>query len=114
MNKLTKTQQRAQDIIDGFRGLPGEFMMLKGLLCLSHTVEGAEEKRNGYQAGSSVRRKVEAIFDSTMIAARMDEINNGERAAALHGVEVASGMHGYIGSAAHKEDVRENAGRHTA
>ncbi len=59
---------RTQAIIETYRGLPGEFYMLKGLLCLDGAI--GEYK--------SVRR----IFDTSAIAERMDEINRADVAAA--------------------------------
>lgn len=55
-------EKRTKTVIDGYRGLPGEFMMLKGLLCMSHFDEHPE---------------LRDVFDGIMIAQRMDDINNG-------------------------------------
>ncbi len=46
MKKLILTrEERTQAIIDGWRGLPGEFYMLKGLICMENTIEQAAEKK---------------------------------------------------------------------
>lgn len=77
-------QEQTQAIIDSYRNLPGEFYMLKGLLCLSSVVERHLERTarsrdvcetDCYHMGSVERKKVESIFDGVMIAARMDELN---------------------------------------
>ena len=71
MNTANKTQQqRTQDVIDYFRGLPGEWGMLKGLLCMEHALTG------------EALHHVEGLFDRLMIAKRMDEIINEQAKAA--------------------------------
>ncbi|MBN3762367.1 hypothetical protein [Burkholderia sp. Ac-20365] len=69
--RLRNQKLRTQKVIDHFRGLPGEFPMLKGLLCASHPMEGQDVVRYRY------------FFDSSLIAARMDEINAAAREDAL-------------------------------
>lgn len=71
---MNKKQQRTQDVIDHFRGLPGEFYMLKSLLVLPTGIENGESKRGGYWAGVKVRKQVNALYDGLMIAKRMDEM----------------------------------------
>ena len=56
--KQTKKQIRTATLIEKYKGLPGEFMMLKGLLCMSHIDDKALD-----------------VLDGMMIAVRMDEIN---------------------------------------
>lgn len=58
---VTKNKEaRTQALIDAYRGLPGEFFMLKGLICLG-TVNHLGEP-------------LTARLDDAMLAARMDEI----------------------------------------
>lgn len=75
---LTKTE-RTQSIIDTFRGLPGEYMMLKGVLCIDHGVNKAIEEKTGdrYAPFSADRDALSGGFDSIMISTRMDELNRG-------------------------------------
>lgn len=56
--KQTAKQKRTQAIIEKYRSLPGEFMMLKGLLCMSHIDDKVASN----------------VFDGMMIATRMDEM----------------------------------------
>lgn len=70
--KITKAQ-RTQAIIEKFKGLPGEFYMLKGLLILDYAVEGAAADGD-YLAKNAQAEKVRAIYDTTAIAQRMDAI----------------------------------------
>jgi len=73
-------EERTQAIIDGWRGLPGEFYMLKGLLCLESAVEKCAKARNGTrQECSAERDQFDAIYNSLMIASRMDEIRAEQR-----------------------------------
>ncbi|ALL68697.1 hypothetical protein K788_0000280 [Paraburkholderia caribensis MBA4] len=69
--RLRNQKLRTQKVINHFRGLPGEFSMLKGLLCASHSMEGHDEVRYRY------------FFDSSLIAARMEEINAAAREEAM-------------------------------
>ena len=57
---------RTRAILKRWKGLPGEFYMLKGLLCISAVFDAEHFE------GEMVR----ALFDSKMIAERMDEIQN--------------------------------------
>ncbi len=68
---MSATQQRTKRIIERYRNLPGEFYMLKGLLCLS----GAVGVGLPYAEANSEENKVYAMFDLGMIARRMDELN---------------------------------------
>lgn len=71
---LLTTQERTQVVIDAWRGLPGELMMLKGLMCIEHTLQSAYENKGA--------RFTEALaaadigLDRMMVAARMDELIN--------------------------------------
>ncbi|MCW0163720.1 hypothetical protein OIV56_13390 [Burkholderia pseudomallei] len=62
---------RTQALIDGFRGNDNEFAMLKGILCMAHGWSYPETQRLG------------VLIDSSLIAQRMDEINNEARARML-------------------------------
>lgn len=53
---MTK-KERTVKVIEYFRERPGEFYMLKGLLCATHSTQ---EK---------------SIYDTMMIAVRMDELS---------------------------------------
>jgi hypothetical protein len=55
--------QRTRTLLARFAGLPDEFVMLKGVLCASHGLVGTDSKRYA------------ALFDSAMIATRMDAMN---------------------------------------
>lgn len=68
--------RRTQAIIDGFRGLPGEWYMLKGLLVAPTAIGRAKEARVDYLSGVAERKLLEDLFDNIMLAERMDEINN--------------------------------------
>jgi hypothetical protein len=59
---MQTAKQNSQDVIEYFRGLPGEFYMLKGLLCAEHALKG------------DATSDIEGLFDRLMIAERMDEI----------------------------------------
>lgn len=73
---MNETQKRTQAIISRYTGLPGEFYMLKGLLCLEDALEQDAANRGGYHKGRLVREKVNKLYDSVMIAERMDQISN--------------------------------------
>lgn len=68
---MTNREQRTKRIIERYRNLPGEFYMLKGLLCLS----GAVGVGLSCAEANSEEKKVDAMFDLGMIARRMDELN---------------------------------------
>lgn len=59
---MNAREKRTADVIDYYDGKPGEFLMLKGLLCLTHV--------------DSCRPEAYALLDGIMIAKRMDELNN--------------------------------------
>lgn len=68
-------EQRTQIIIDGFRGLPDEFGMLKGLLCVDGVVSnGARDLGKDYLDQWAERNHFHNAYDSVLIAARMDEL----------------------------------------
>jgi hypothetical protein len=56
-------EQNTQEVIDYFRNLPGEFYMLKGLLCVEHALT------------EDAKKNIEGLFNRLMIAERMDEIS---------------------------------------
>lgn len=71
-------EQRTANILAKFRDLPGEFYMLKGLLCLpAATCPPSDdvEHRMSYEARRKEERTIEALYDTLEIAKRMDEIN---------------------------------------
>jgi hypothetical protein len=55
-------QQRTADLLASFQGLPGEFYMLKGVLCLPYSLDDSEQYEH-YE-----------LYDRVMIARRMDEL----------------------------------------
>lgn len=61
---MNSRQKRTDAIIKHYRGLPGEWEMLKGLLCMTHP----------FDCSNADFKKLDACFDGLMIAARMDEI----------------------------------------
>ncbi|HDR8994410.1 TPA: hypothetical protein QDB01_000287 [Burkholderia vietnamiensis] len=58
---------RTNALIDAFRGLPDEFTMLKGVLCAPNRWSIDDSKR------------FNAMIDLSLIAARMDALNNAAR-----------------------------------
>lgn len=62
---MTKKQQRTAQVIAKYRGLPGEFYMLKGLLCMDHA----------FDCTGADHRLINGVFDFVMIAQRMDQLN---------------------------------------
>jgi hypothetical protein len=83
-NLILTREERTQAIIDGWRDLPGEFYMLKGLLCLESAVEkGAQAKTDKRPVIARERDQFENTFNLLMIAERMDEVRNAEIAKAL-------------------------------
>jgi hypothetical protein len=56
---MTAKQKRTATLIEKYKNLPGEYYMLKGLLCMSHTND----------------RVLSDVLDGIMIAVRMDELN---------------------------------------
>lgn len=73
-------EQRTTNILARFRDLPGEFYMLKGLLCLpAATCPKADgEGRMGWEERRKEERRIDELYDGVRIAARMDEINSIE------------------------------------
>ncbi len=59
----TRKTQRTETLLEGFRGNPDEFVMLKGVLCMALGLDYADEQ------------KARSLFDTKMIAARMDAMN---------------------------------------
>lgn len=62
---------RTQAILDHFKGLPGEYYMLKGLLCLDAAVGDPARAWPPTEAQTQVRE----MYDAKLIARRMDELN---------------------------------------
>jgi hypothetical protein len=68
-------EERTQIIIDGFRGLPEEFGMLKGLLCVDGIVEqGARKAGKDSLDCWAEYDHFRNAYDASRIANRMDEI----------------------------------------
>lgn len=67
MKKPTASQVRTAKILEYFNNLPGEWEMLKGLLCCNHPFN--------YQNAKPFHR----LFDFNMIACRMDAITSAAR-----------------------------------
>lgn len=59
------TVTTTRKIIDSFRGLPGEWYMLKGLLCADRSMEYNSLEYKAYNS----------VVNGVMIASRMDELN---------------------------------------
>lgn len=70
-------EERTVNILNRFRNLPGEFYMLKGLLCLPAATcpPADEENRMGWEERRNEERFIGALYDGIAIAKRMDEIN---------------------------------------
>ncbi|WP_109479064.1 hypothetical protein [Paraburkholderia sp. C35] len=68
MARKTARTARTQTLINGFRGNDHEFSMLKGVLCMAHDWSYADTQR------------LAALIDTSLIAQRMDDINNEARA----------------------------------
>ncbi|MFM0341156.1 hypothetical protein [Paraburkholderia fungorum] len=60
--RLEGRKVRTEKLIEYFKGNADEFAMLKGVLCVSHVMEGQDTTRWKY------------FFDTLRIAERMDEI----------------------------------------
>lgn len=69
--KLSVCQLRTQQILDYFKGMPDEFLLLKGLLIAQHPFNWAD--------GKAIR----TAYDGGMVATRMDAINAEVRALVL-------------------------------
>lgn len=65
--RKTHRLMRTNDLIDRFRGLPNEFYLLKGVLIAT----------NGW--GFDDIKRFNALIDTSLIAARMDALNNEAR-----------------------------------
>lgn len=81
-NRKTQRHLRTMSIIRSFHGLPNEFYLLKGVLIAS----------NGWSYDEV--RRFTALIDTTLIATRMDEMNNEARArmqAELDGIRESAG-----------------------
>ncbi len=75
--KKPTAQQRAQAIIDEYRGLPGEFYMLKGILVIDGAIRRAYVSAGASKTNSFMLERGEsaiAPIDHSMIAQRMDEL----------------------------------------
>ena len=59
----TAAQRRTTALLSSFAGNRDELMMLKGVLCMAHGLEGTHANLAA------------SVFDTAMIAARMDAIN---------------------------------------
>jgi hypothetical protein len=82
MNK----QERTAAVIEDFKGTPNEFDMLRGILCMSHYTNKIQKEpvtndwakyQAEYKEMKEEQEKID-IFDTMMIAERMDEINRAE------------------------------------
>ena len=62
-SQQTAAQRRTTALLCSFAGNRDEFMMLKGVLCMAHGLEGTHANL------------AHSVFDMAMIAARMDAIN---------------------------------------
>ncbi len=72
-------EERTNNILAKFRDLPGEFYMLKGLLCLPNAVCPPDDtvlNPLGWEARRAEERRIDDLYDGMAIATRMDEINN--------------------------------------
>lgn len=62
---LAERAERTARLLSKFAGLPDEFAMLKGVLCMTH----------GMVPGTAEYDAADLLFDSDMIAERMDAIS---------------------------------------
>jgi hypothetical protein len=76
MTKKLTTAQRTQAVLDYFKGKPGEFYMLKGLLIAPIAI-GQSFDDSQWEARAAERKASDRYIDTGPIAARMDAINSG-------------------------------------
>lgn len=72
---MTK-QERTQRLIEKFKGIPGEYDALKGVL-LSGCLTNVRASDTEFFKWRAEEKLVESVFDSGLIARRMDELNKG-------------------------------------
>jgi hypothetical protein len=66
-----------KELINQWRGLPEEYGMLKGALCLDFALARAVERAGGNRlAQQQIEQKVQELVDPYMLAERMDEIRS--------------------------------------
>lgn len=65
MPRKTKRTIRTETLLAKWKGLPGEFYMLKGLICMEHP----------FPHPSKERQMIDKLFDGILIARRMDDMN---------------------------------------
>ena len=74
-------EERTTNILARFRNLPGEFYMLKGLLCLPAATcppRDVVPDPLGWEERRKEERRIDKLYDGMAIAKRMDEINSIE------------------------------------
>jgi hypothetical protein len=87
---LMTAEERTRAIIDGWRGLPEEFGMLKGLLCAGIAIAAAArtmtKDRHVIDAEETI---IDQHLNRYMIAERMDELRAGARMADVERAKAA-------------------------
>lgn len=68
-------EQRTADVLARYRNLPGEFYMLKGLLCLPAACGSSDSPGSNWKEARDEERQIDDLFDLMAVARRMDEIN---------------------------------------
>jgi len=92
---LLTVEERTRAIIEGWRGLPHEFGMLKGLLCAAIAIEAAARaKTNDRRAIDAEGTILDQHLNRYMIAERMDQLHADARMAQ---VEKANSMLAKVG-----------------
>ena len=72
---LLTVEERTTAIIEGWRGLPGEFGMLKGLLCAGIAIgTAARAKTSDYAAIHAEEAIIDQHIDRYRIAERIDQL----------------------------------------
>lgn len=79
---IMNSTARTLAIINSWRGLPGEFYMLKGLLCLPGAInEGAKSLGLNTSAAFKEEQILDGLWDAITIAERCDQVRKEHLAA---------------------------------
>lgn len=76
---MTKAE-RTDRLLNCFYGLPGEFYMLKGVLCMGMNYCSGPMPASVYEIERKQQKRIEALFDTLRIAQRMDDLIRSEAA----------------------------------
>lgn len=88
MKVIPTDVQRAQAIIDSFKGCPGEFDMLKGILVMDGAIRKAYMDAGASKPEAFSQQRLEflnAPINLMMIATRMDEIRTARNPGIIFG-----------------------------